>query len=584
MHRLLHVAFLFLLTVCFPSILSADVTSQDRSLPAVIDSYLQEKLEQQGVLPAPRATDATLVRRLTLDLVGRIPTRQEARAFVDSPDPRKRELLVDRLTQLPGYVRHNSREFDRLLSGENQSAPSLDAYLQTAMKARKSWDRIVAELLGVADEVNDDAARFVTGRLADRDALTRDVSSVLFGVNVSCCQCHDHPSVDYLSQDFYFGMKAFFHRSYDFNGRLMERSFAEPLQFEPMNGEKKVARLLLVSGNAIDFPEPEAEGLSTRVDEEDKAIAKLRGEFAEKKLYPELPAVVPRKLLLDSVLQPGERHWLAKSIVNRLWYRFMGHGLVMRVDQMHPENPASHPELLDWLATDFVEHGYDLHRLVRGLVLTDAYSRSSVWTGSGSPEPNQYAVAQTRPLTPMQYALSLYVASRADVLDQQVTADQLHQQLIVWETEAKAKIAPLISFPIDGLQIGTNEALRLSNDSELVKLLGEGLTSTLTKAASGGEQLDRLFWTVLSRPAEPDEVQSVQVYLAEVDAGMTPALRQKAAHIEQEVTAEQEATPNDKESPFRLSDDERMILDRYRNRLHQVVWALLTCAEFRFNH
>ena len=102
----------------------------------------------------------------------------------------------------------------------------------------------------------------------------------------SCCQCHGHPSVDYLSQDFYFGMKAFFHRSYDFQGRLMERAFAEPLQFEPMDGEKKVARLLLVSGKAIDFPESETEGLATRVEEEDKAIAKLRGEFAEKNYIP----------------------------------------------------------------------------------------------------------------------------------------------------------------------------------------------------------------------------------------------------------------------------------------------------------
>ncbi|MDA0659974.1 MAG: DUF1549 domain-containing protein [Planctomycetota bacterium] len=584
MRRLLIVALMFGLPLGLPTVVPAETISTDASLSVVIDRYIEESLARQGIQPVPRATDATLVRRLTLDLVGRIPTRQEARAFVDSPDPRKRELLVDRLTQLPGYVRHNAREFDRLLSGENQSAPSVEAYLQIAISTRKPWDRIVADLLGVADEVNDDAARFVVGRLSDRDALTRDVSSVLFGVNVSCCQCHDHPSVDYLSQDFYFGMKAFFHRSYEFQGRLMERAFAEPLQFEPMNGEKKVARLLLVSGKAIDFSESETDGLATRVEEEDKAIAKLRSEFAEKKLYPELPGVVPRKLLLDSVLQPEERHWLAKSIVNRLWYRFMGHGLVMRVDQMHPENPASHPELLDWLANDFVEHEYDLHRLVRGLILTDAYSRSSVWTDRGTPEPNQYAAAQTRPLTPMQYALSLYVASRADLLDQQITADQLDQRLIEWESEAKAKIAPLISFPTDGLQIGANEALRLSNDSELVKLLGEGLTSTLTRAASGGEQLDRLFWTALSRPAEPDEVQAVQVYLAEVNAGLTPSLRQRGAHVDKVAVAEQVAATNEEPSKDWLSDDERAFFERYRNRLHQVVWSLLTSAEFRFNH
>ena len=100
MRCLLLVALMFELPLGLPTVAAAERISTDGSLSTVIDRYIEENLAKQGIQPVSRATDATLVRRLTLDLVGRIPTRQEARAFVDSPDPRKRELLVDRLTQL----------------------------------------------------------------------------------------------------------------------------------------------------------------------------------------------------------------------------------------------------------------------------------------------------------------------------------------------------------------------------------------------------------------------------------------------------------------------------------------------------
>lgn len=510
---------------------AAELLPAERSIPEAIDFYLQQKLDLQGINPSPQASDSTVLRRTMLDLVGRIPTVSEAQAYAADTSASKRELLIDRLVKTPAYIRHNAREFDRLLAAENENAPSLEPYLLAAIGQRKSWDQIFTDVMGASADVNDQAARFVTGRLGDRDSLTRDVSSVFFGVNVSCCQCHDHPSVGYLSQDFYFGLKAFFHRSYEFHGRLMERSFAEPLRFKTKSGEEKSARWLLISGTEVQQPPSDVADMKARTDEEDKFIAKLRTEFGEKKVYPPTPEVIPRKIMVAKALESGENLWLARSLVNRLWYRVFGHGLVMRIDQMHPETPASHPDLLDWLARDLIDHQYDLHRLIRGLVQSQAYSRSSVWEAPESPPSELFAAARLRALTPMQYGLSLRLASSSPQFPSSLSPEQVDQQLIKLEEDAKKHFVPLIQEPIEGLQIGVNEAMRLSNDPELLKLLGEGTTDELMLSADKAERVTRLFWTVVSRPPKEDELQAVLEYLARSNVSPSPAAIEKTARI-----------------------------------------------------
>ncbi len=114
---------------------------------------------------------------------------------------------------------------------------------------------------------------------------------------------------------------------------------------------------------------------------------------------------------MDIALEPGQRDFFARAIVNRVWYQLTGYGFVMPLDQMHSENPASHPELLHWLARDLVEHKYDLRRLVRGIVLSKTYARDSSWEGDKQPGAETFAVARARLLTPMQMATALKLAT-----------------------------------------------------------------------------------------------------------------------------------------------------------------------------
>src|SRR5262249_55770664 len=152
-------------------------------------------------------------------------------------------------------------------------------------------------------------------------------------------------------------------------------------------------------------------GMKDPTGEEKKMEQKRLDQGKKAKAPPAPPNFSLRAKLVDIALAPESRDFFARNIANRMGHRFYGRGLVMPLDQVHSENPASHPELLEWLARDVAEHNYDLKRLARGLVLTNAYARSSRWEGDKLPEDRLFAVASIRPLAPMQMATSLKIAT-----------------------------------------------------------------------------------------------------------------------------------------------------------------------------
>src|SRR5262249_12051621 len=185
------------------------------------------------------------------------------------------------------------------------------------------------------------------------DKLTSEVSVVFFGVNAPCARCHDHPLVQDWKQDHFFGMKAFFNRTVDNGGLLAERE-AGLVKFQTTKGVNKQGKLMFLTGTVLDDP-----GLREPTPEEQKKEKELFERHKQQKPPPPAPKFSARAQLGEVARRPGERVFFSKAIVNRLWSRLYGHGLVAPVDQMHSENPPSHPELLAWLARDLVEHGYD---------------------------------------------------------------------------------------------------------------------------------------------------------------------------------------------------------------------------------
>ena len=522
---------------------AADLISPGRSIAEVVDHYLDETLRKEGVKPAPTADDVTLVRRLTLDLAGRIPTAAEAGAYYDSGDSQKKTRLVDRLMASPGFIQHQVTELDAMLMAGEKG--SLREYLVRAVGQNLAWDKIFRELM-LPDQKDKDkkaAAEYLRGRVKDTDRLTAEVSSTFFGVNISCAQCHDHPLVEDWKQDHFYGMKAFLDRTFvngmGKDGFLGEHGYGT-VKFKTTEGVERQARMMFLTGRKVE--DPEAKGTST--DEQKKEKEQLKRAQKEKTPPPQ-PRFSARASLVDVALQSGERDFFARAIVNRIWHRLFGRGLVMPLDQMHSANPPSHPDLLAWLARDTIDHGYDLRRLIRGLALSRAYARSSQWETEESPRPSLFAVAVVRPLTPMQMACSLRLATTDPAnFPPDLKPAELEKRIAAIEENARSLASAFGSSGGD-VQIGVAEALFFSNGKRIEKELlsdeNKQLVGRLEHTPALLDQIDLAVRNILSRPPDDEDRRILAGYLSQRT-------------------------------------------DRPEDACRQLVWALLTCAEFRFNH
>jgi hypothetical protein len=516
-----------------------DLLPPDKPIAEVVDQYIDARLKEEGISPAPPADDANFIRRLTLDLVGRIPTVAETKAYVAATDPDKRVQLVERLMASPGFVRHQATEFDVMMMYGSQG--TLRDYLLRALAEKRSWDQIFREVLlaNESDPKQKGVGEFLRRRLTDVDKLTNEVSTIFFGVNVSCAKCHDHPHVPDWKQDHFYGMKSFFNRTFDNGGFVAERDYGV-VKFKTTRGQEREAKLMFLTGKVVDAP-----GMKEPSNEEQKKEKERFETFKRNKTPPPPPRFSARAQLVELALQPEQREFFSRSIANRLWHRLFGYGLVMPVDQMHSENPPSHPELLAWLARDTAEHGYDLRRLIRGLVLSRAYARSSRWESGPTPDPKLFAVARVRPLTPMQLATSLRLAT-TDPMSFQADLKPAEFEKRIEGLESSARgFASLIEQPRDDFQVSVSEALLFSNSDRIQKEYladsGDRLVGRLQQIKDQRELIETAVRTVLSRPPSDEEVKLLGDYLGRRE-------------------------------------------DRRVEACRQIVWALLTSAEFRFNY
>jgi Protein of unknown function (DUF1553)/Protein of unknown function (DUF1549) len=358
------------------------------------------------------------------------------------------------------------------------------------------------------------ADRFLARRQNSLEELTADSTSVFFGVNVSCARCHNHPLVPDWTQDHYYGMASFFARTAEAGkgknkGDVGEKPVAE-IQFVTTKGERRTAKVMFLTGKTLDPASPQGR----------------------------------REQLVKVALE--EKGFFSRAIVNRLWAHFLGRGIVHPLDQMHSANPPSVPGVLEWLADDLSAHGYDLDRVVAGIVSSRVYQLSSTKPAAGDPPGDgEFARALLRPLSPQEYALSLLLATGDGGFDEAKTADARAKKYRELEGQAAGLAKPgTLDGRAEKYQASTGEALFLSNRAEVQKLMapsGKNLVARLSATPDNGAMVDTAVWTVLGRAPEADE----RAFLAGWVAG-------------------------------RKGDRGKACGD--------LVWALVTSAEFRFNH
>lgn len=526
-------------TAWWDTISEGDLAPPDRPVPDVIDFYVGLRLQKANLEAAPEADDLSLIRRLSLDLIGRIPTAAEVLEYEQSRELNKKEQWIERLLNSPEFTRHQVTEFEWLLM--DGSGTNLRGYLTRALGENKGWDRIFRDLI-LADARREDAKgaeSFIKTRVRDLDRLVNDVSVRFFGVNISCAQCHDHPLVPSWKQDHYFGMKSFFSRTFEAGDFVGEREYGF-VSFKNTAGESKQAQLMFLTGAPIEEPNaPEW------TDDQKKQEKQQLEELKKKKLPPPPPRFSRRAVLVEAGLKPGQDGFIARAIVNQLWNRLFGCGLVMPVDQMHGQNVPSHPELLQWLVRDLVRHDYDVKRLIHGLVSSGTYARRSQWEGEKEPDPRLFAVAVPRALTPEQYGISLVVATTAPHFVEQARARGDWPALLDKIVKESQSWAAYFERQPENFQTGMDEVLLLSNNDRVQsQLLGESedrLVKELGALQNPAEIVHRAVWNVLGRAPRPLELRVFDDYLARR-------------------------------------------VDRRTEAIRQVVWALMASAEFRFNH
>jgi hypothetical protein len=495
---------------------------------------------------APLCSDEEFLRRVTLDLTGKIPTVQEAREFLASRDPDKRRKRIDALLQSPEYARHFSQVFDVLLMDRRADVrvkrAEWEGFLLTSFSENKPYDQFVREMLLAdgSDPKSRPAAKFYLDREMEPNLVTRDLSRLFLGRNIQCAQCHDHPHIADYKQAHFYGIQAFLNRSYLFPAAnnplavIAEKAEGE-VSFSDVFDKKK---LVMMTGPKL------LEGKQVTEPKFDKGKEYKIAPAKDVKPIPEFS----RRTQLAGILTDPETKAFSRTAANRIWWLMFGRGLVNPVDQDHSDNPPSHPELLDRLTQELASHKFDLKYLLREIALSKTYQRSSEQPKTET-DPARYQVAALKPLSPEQFAGSILEATgfsefQRQTLGKNLTEPKLFAQQAGPFNAIVRKFAGTAGEPAaEELQASLEQTLFLKNSPTLRDLLAVRKGSLMDRLAAVKETpalADELFLSVLTRKPTTDEI-------ADLDRLLKSTSDRNAALVE-------------------------------------ITWALLASAEFRFNH
>ena len=530
---------------CLFSFALTSLAPGQTSLYQRIDRQIQKGIKGAA---APRSDDAEFARRVYLNLTGIIPPVEETRAFLADMAPDKRAKLVDKLLASDGYSRHMTNLYDVLLmdrrADKHVKRQEWRDFLQTSFATNKPYDQFVREILSAdgSDPKTRPAAKFYLDRDGESNVLTKDISRLFLGMNLHCAQCHDHPLVDAYKQDHYYGLQAFLNRGYIYTDKAKKLSvYAEKAEGDVTFQSVFVPKVTKNTGPRIPDGKEIKEPKFDKGQEYLKPVGK--GERG-------IPKFSRRALLAEQIVGKDNPRF-PRAMANRLWFFMMGRGIVDPVEYDHPANPPSHPELLQMLSDEFAASRFDMKALIRAIVLSEAYQRSSAMTPAKDADPKTFAVASLKPLTPEQFAWSLMQATGLIAAEKKAQGAKVNEAAIY--AKMSAQVAPFVA--LFGAQPGDasfNQEFEATLDQTLFLTNGATLRDWL--AARPGSLIDRLnvqkevgplaeelYVSVLTRMPTEEERKEVADYLAR--------------------------RPGD-----RLA------------ALQDLAWALLTSAEFRFNH
>jgi hypothetical protein len=487
-----------------------------------IDELAQVRWKQLGIVPSDLCTDSEFIRRVHLDLCGRLPTLDEVRAFLDDKSPDRRDRLIDRLLDSPDYpayfaLRWGSILRNASLAGSEQAAYAFHEWIRDMIARNRPYDAFVRGIVAVAGEWQDAPAVNWYWQMRD-DQLHQpvaDTAQVFLGLRLQCAKCHHHP-YERWSQEDYFGLAGFF-------SRLGRKGLGEP---PPYFSERRRTsnEINPATGKPIEPKLLDGPYLTIGPDED------------------------PRHKLVDWMAEPNNP-FFARALVNRMWGHLMARGLVEPVDDMRETNPPSNPELLDALAKDFVAHKFDVKHVLRTICRSRTYQLSAVPSELNQHDKQNHA---------RYYARRLIAEVLHDAVDQ---ACGTRTQFGKMSRQSRAVDLPHESFGSYFLDVfdrpprsSACECAR-SGGASLQQVLHLSFSPDLENKISRG---DGRVAKLMEKKTSPE--QSIEeLYLAALSRVPTVAERQTALDYLQKQA------------------------DRRRG-MEDLLWALLNTREFMFNH
>jgi hypothetical protein len=321
-----------------------------------IDDFVWQGLERLGLTASGPAPEHKFLRRVYIDIVGRAPTADEAREFLDRTDAAKREALVDRLLASPEYAEHWANKWADLLRPNPyrvgiKATFNFDAWIRQAFRQNKPYDQFVRELITAQGSTFREGQVTLFRDRREPDELATLVSQLFLGIRLECAKCHHHPFEVYGQEDFYSFAAYFAKVGLKGTGLSPPISGSEEFVFASSKGEVKHPLT-----DEVLSPQP---------------------------LFGEAPTISdggdPRQALADWVTSPANPYF-AQTMANRVWADLMGRGLVEPVDDLRATNPPVNGPLLTALGQDFAEQQFNIQQLIKRIVLSHAYSLSSVPT------------------------------------------------------------------------------------------------------------------------------------------------------------------------------------------------------------
>lgn len=320
----------------------------------LVDKLALKHWDSLGMVPSDQCTDAEFIRRVSVDVIGTLPTADEARAFVADKDPAKREKLVDRLLDRPEYAALFALKWTDILRNKRGADPYLSygfhTWIRRQLAENVPYDQFVRGILAATGSARTSPPVMWVKQLKAPDAFVDDAAQVFLGMRLQCAKCHHHP-FEKWSQDDYYGFAAFF-------GRIGRKQDSEAAR----RGRREEVIFTAKSGT-VSHPKS------------GKAMTpKGLGDAADMTI----PAGDdPRNKLVDWLANP-KNPFFAPAVVNRYWAHFFDRGLAEPIDDMRDTNPASNPDLLDGLSQWFISSGYNLKGLVKLICTSRTYGLSSL--------------------------------------------------------------------------------------------------------------------------------------------------------------------------------------------------------------